>query len=137
MRRKTLRLISAIPGAYSCLAFVFARRVTVRGGSMLPGLSSSDGLLVDRLAHVRGRPRPGDIVLVSHPLRPDLRMVKRLTGLPGDTVGERMLARGEYWVEGDNAEASTDSREFGPVRRSDLLGRAWIRYWPVERWEVL
>lgn len=103
---------------------------------MLPELLPGDGLLVDRLAYVRGGPRRGDIVLVSHPLRPDLRMVKRLTGLPGDTVGERMLARGEYWVEGDNAEGSTDSREFGPARRSDLLGRGWIRYWPVERWQV-
>lgn len=136
MRRKALRLISAIPGVYSCLALVFARRVTVRGGSMVPELLPGDGLLVDRLTYVRGGPRRGDIVLVSHPLRPDLRMVKRLTGLPGDTVGERLLARGEYWVEGDNAEASTDSREFGPVRRSDLLGRGWIRYWPVERWQV-
>lgn len=137
MRRKTLRLISRVPGAYSCLAFVFARRVTVRGGSMLPEFLPGDGLLVDRLAYVRGRPRRGDIALVSHPLRPDLRMVKRLSGVPGDTVGKRIMARGEYWVEGDNTAASTDSREFGPVRSVDLQGRGWIRYWPVERWQVL
>jgi signal peptidase I len=63
-------------------------------------------------------------------------MVKRLTGLPSDIIGERTLAHGEYCVAGDNAEASTDSREFGPVGRSDLLGRAWVRYWPVELWRV-
>jgi signal peptidase I len=63
-------------------------------------------------------------------------MVKRVVGVPGDDIedGARTLGRGEYWVEGDNADASTDSREFGPVRRADLLGRAWLRYWPVERW---
>ena len=63
-------------------------------------------------------------------------MVKRLTGVPGDTFGGRTLGRGEYWVVGDNAEESTDSRVFGPVRRRDLLGRAWVRYWPAERWKV-
>jgi type IV secretory pathway protease TraF len=51
-------------------------------------------------------------------------------------VHPRVLRRGEYWVEGDNADASTDSREFGPVARRDILGRAWVRYWPVEGWKV-
>ena len=116
-----------------------ARRVTVRGWSMVPALLPDERWLVDRLAYARGRPRPGDVVLVAHPLRRDLRMVKRLAGVPGDLVcdGSRKLGRGEYWVEGDNAHASTDSREFGPVRRADLLGRAWVRYWPVERWVCL
>ena len=63
-------------------------------------------------------------------------MVKRLTGVPGDVVNGRALARGEYWVLGDNQDESTDSREFGPIRRRNLLGRAWVRYWPVERWRV-
>ena len=63
-------------------------------------------------------------------------MVKRLAGVPGDIGGGSVLEPGEYWVEGDDPERSTDSREFGPVRRSDLLGRAWVRHWPAERWRV-
>jgi signal peptidase I len=140
MRRKTyrylLRIASLAPGVYATLAFFVARRITVRGGSMAPALLPGERLLFDRLAYVRNRPRAGDVVLVSHPLRPDLHLAKRLAAVPGDTLGGQTLARGEYWVLGDNTDESTDSREFGPVRRRDLLGRAWVRYWPVECWKV-
>jgi nickel-type superoxide dismutase maturation protease len=140
MCRKTyrylLRIASRLPGVYATLAFFVARRITVRGRSMALALLPGERLLFDRLAYVRNRPRAGDVVLVAHPLRPELRLVKRLAGVPGDTLGGRTLGRGEYWVLGDNSDESTDSREFGPVRRRDLLGRAWVRYWPAERWKV-
>ena len=140
MRRKTyrylLRFTSRVPGVYGTLAFFVARRITVRGRSMAPALLPSERLLIDRLAYVRNRPRANDVVWVLHPSRPELRMLKRLAGVPGDTFCGRTLKRGEYWVLGDNAEESTDSRVFGPVRRRDLLGRAWVRYWPAERRSV-
>jgi signal peptidase I len=137
-QRKALRLLSRLPGAYSLLAFVFAHRVSVWGRSMEPELHSGEALLFDKLAYVRGAPRRGDIVLIQEPGRKGLRMVKRIKGIPGDISGDDLvLNEGEYWVEGDNAAESTDSRTFGPVRRSELLGRAWIRYWPRERWKVL
>ncbi|HVP04351.1 MAG TPA: signal peptidase I [Dehalococcoidia bacterium] len=135
--RRLLRLMSRVPGLYALLAFAVTRRVSVRGWSMSPALLPGDRLLFDRLAYMRDRPRAGDIVLVAHPLTDGLRLVKRLAGVPGQAVeGGRVLARGEYWVLGDNEDESTDSREIGPVRRSHLLGRAWVRYWPTERWEV-
>jgi nickel-type superoxide dismutase maturation protease len=134
--RRLLRLISRFPGAYSAVAFICARRATVRGLSMSPALLPGERLLFDRLAYARGRPRRGDAVLLAHPERPGLRLVKRLTALPGDTVAAGTLGPGQYWVTGDNADASTDSRKFGPVRRDHLLGRAWVRYWPSEQWEV-
>lgn len=140
MNRKTarafLRLVSRVPGAYSVIAFVFARRATVRGLSMSPALLPGERLLFDRLACVRDRPRRGDVALVVHPGKRSLKLVKRLTGLPGDTIDGRPLAAGEYWVSGDNEVASTDSRHFGPIRREDLIGRAWVRYSPVEQWKV-
>jgi signal peptidase I len=75
--------------------------------------------------------------LIEEPGRKGLRIVKRITALPGDiSADDLVLKPGEYWVEGDNAAESTDSRVFGPVKRADLLGRGWIRYWPVERWKV-
>ena len=135
-RRRILRIASRVPGLYALLAFGFARRATVRGWSMTPALLPDERLIFDRLAYTRDAPHVGDIALVAHPLRPELRIVKRLAGVPGDIVGGRVLERGEYWVEGDDPDRSTDSREFGPVRRSDLLGRAWVRYWPAERWRV-
>jgi nickel-type superoxide dismutase maturation protease len=137
MRRNTLRLLSKVPGLYASLAFVRARRVTVWGRSMMPELLAGDRLLVDRLAFARDAPKRGDVVFARHPTTPELRLLKRITAVAGDDVGDWTLLAGEYWVEGDHTEASTDSREFGPIRDEDLLGRAWVRYWPRERWKVL
>ena len=163
MNRKTLRnllrLVSRVPLAYALLAFLAARRVAVRGWSMSPVLRDRDRVLFDRLAYARGRPERGDIVLAAHPARPGIRIIKRLAGLPGDTVaiegnrcwvnGERIghlpgeprgdsrpgrtLERGEYFLAGDDLDFSTDSRELGPVRRADILARGWLVYWPPDR----
>lgn len=38
----------------------------------------------------------------------------------------------EYIVLGDNRENSKDSREFGPIKKSDIVGKAWVKYWPIE-----
>jgi signal peptidase I len=138
MSRKTvhrlLRLLSAVPGLYALLAFACARRVRIEGESMAPALLPGERVLFDRLAYNRGRPRAGDVVLVQHPQRRELRIVKRIVAVPGETARGRTLARGEFWVEGDNARASTDSRDFGPVRRRQLLARGWLVYWPTARW---
>lgn len=75
----------------------------------------------------------GDVVVVEHPGRPGYEMVKRLVAAPGDRVGERTLAADEFWVEGDLAAASTDSRQFGPVSRDELKAKVVLVYWPKER----
>ena len=62
-----------------------------------------------------------------------MEVVKRLVGVPGDEVDDRVLAEDEYWVEGDFVQHSTDSREFGPVTREDLKAKAVLIYWPLER----
>jgi signal peptidase I len=49
------------------------------------------------------------------------------------TVNNLTLASNEYYVLGDNRESSLDSRYFGPVVRRDIIGRTWIRAWPVSR----
>jgi signal peptidase I len=141
-RRRLLRLISAVPGLYALLAFLTARRVTVRGWSMHPELRPGDRVLFDRLAYWGNRPRRGDVVLATHPSRPALRMVKRIAATPGETFAAngarpRLLARGEYALLGDNEDHSTDSRDFGPVRRRDILARGWLLYWPADRFRRL
>ncbi len=132
--RRILRLISAVPGLYALVAFACARRVRIDGRSMSPALLPGERVLFDRLAFARHRPRTGDVVLVQHPDRPGQRLVKRITALPGDAARGRTLERCEYWVEGDNTVASTDSRAFGPVSRRHLLARAWLVYWPQDNW---
>jgi nickel-type superoxide dismutase maturation protease len=100
-------------------------RVEARGDSMRPTLEPGDWCL----ATAGGPLKKGDVVVVEHPERPGLEVVKRVTGAPG----EEGLGFGEWFVEGDNAAASTDSRTFGPVPRDAITGRVRLVYWPSAR----
>ena len=91
---------------------VFA--VLVHGPSMVPTLRHGDALLVRR----GGRAiRPGDVVVARFRARPDLLVVKRAVR-PED---------GGWWVRGDNALVTDDSRAYGVA---DVIGRVVFRYWP-------
>lgn len=94
-------------------------RVVVEGTSMTPTLAPHDRLVVLKL----GKARPGDLVALRDPAEPDRLLVKRLRG-----VGPYGLD-----VRGDNPAASRDSRTFGPVDPSLLVGRAVYRYFPPSR----
>ena len=106
-------------------------------------------------------------MVFSSPRSDGRRDVKRVIGLPGERVvmeqgvlfvDERQIAEpylgglpssvglgewawdlgaGEYLVLGDNRAHSTDSRDFGPVRATSIVGRAWLRYWPLMAWGTL
>ena len=87
--------------------------VLVRGPSMAPTLRAGDALLVRR----GGRIRPGDVVVARFRSRPDLLVVKR-------AVREQ---DGGWWVRGDNAFGTDDSRAYGVA---DVIGRVLCRYYP-------
>jgi nickel-type superoxide dismutase maturation protease len=120
--------LAAAGVAWACLRFK-PSRVEIEGGSMAPTLAPGDWALVATPA----RYRRGDVVVVEHPGRPGYEMVKRLVGLPGDRVAERILGDDELWVEGDYEPASTDSRQFGPVHADALKAKVLLVYWPPER----
>lgn len=88
--------------------------VAIVGPSMEPALRNGDWWLV-RAARAY---RPGDVVALRHPRRPDLLIVKRITRIEADGL----------WVEGDNRPASDDSRAFGAVPATLLVGRLVLRY---------
>jgi nickel-type superoxide dismutase maturation protease len=95
------------------------RRVEVSGDSMRPTLLPGDRLVV--LAGRRAR--PGDLVTLPDPRTPSRLVVKRVTA-----VSDRMVM-----VRGDNPDASTDSRTFGPVPAASIGGRVIYRYFPATR----
>ena len=114
-------------------AFAFARyhpaRVAIEGVSMAPTLLPGDWALVV----TPERFHRDDVVVVEHPQRPGYEIVKRLVGVPGGVVAGRELGEDEYWVEGDFAHRSTDSRDFGPVQGEQLKAKVVLVYWPLER----
>jgi signal peptidase I len=123
-----------LPGLYPLLAFLSARRIVVRGRSMLPALSPGEYVLFDRLAYRRRAPRRGDIVLAE---RGGQRLVKRVAGGPGEDVSldgrEWRLGEDEYLLVGDDLAVSRDGRDWGPVGRRAILARGWLVYWPPAR----
>ena len=158
-----IKLLLKLPFVYTVCAFLSARRVLVRGHSMDPTLRPGEYVLFDRLAYNVAQPQRGDIVLVEDPTRSPALLVKRLIALPGDTVvlaggcwingvawdgtpdapveppeaEAHRLEKGRYMVIGDALDASSDSRHFGPVERKHIKGRAWLVYWPRQRFRVI
>jgi signal peptidase I len=115
-------------------AYTFARwrpyRVEISGASMRPALEPGEWAL----ATPASRFRRGDVVVVDHPEREAFEMVKRVIGVPGDREPNGgVLGEGEFWVQGDSPNESTDSRSFGPVRQKHLKARVRLVYWPLER----
>jgi nickel-type superoxide dismutase maturation protease len=101
-------------------------RVEVVGDSMAPALLAGDRLVVLRVpCGAQPLPPPGAVVAVRDPREPSRILVKRVASADRST--------GAVEVRGDAPRASTDSRTFGPVARSDLVGPAVYRYAPAGR----
>ena len=127
-----LRLAGALIAslvAVMAAALVLLRRYEVEGRSMLPAHAPGDRVVALPLRLSRPL-RRGDVVVVERPGgRCDL---KRVAAGPGDTATllgeERRLAADEWYLLGDNAAESTDSRQLGTVRTRQIVGRVVWRY---------
>jgi len=139
----------------------------VRGLSMYPSFFNDDYLLTDKITYQLRLPLRGEVVIFKAPNNEDYDYIKRIIGLPGETVkisngkvyvngqeveesylpdsyetfGGRFwkedqsipVPDGQYFVLGDNREHSSDSREWGPVPKANIIGKAWLCYWPPQR----
>lgn len=94
-------------------------RFRVTGNSMQPLLQPGEEILLDRHAYQKSVPQVGDIVVATHPLHPELTIVKRVILVKED---------GSLFLRGDNPRESTDSRTFGLVDLQYILGKVTSRF---------
>ena len=139
-------------------------RVRVEGFSMVPSLQDGEFVLVNRMAYRFGQPQRGDIIVFHHPTDQNKEdLIKRVIGLPGDTVkveggkvfvngtklkenyiaaapaytDEQTVPDGELYVLGDNRNNSSDSHAWGFVLYKDVIGKAILIYWPLKELNLI
>jgi signal peptidase I len=108
------------------------RRYAVEGRSMLQAYAPGQRLAVESLTYRLRPPRVAEVVVVRQPGSNGRLDLKRIVAGPGAEVSVRgatdFLGKDEWYLLGDNLDESTDSRELGPVKTEDIVGRVWFRY---------
>jgi len=160
---ETLQTV-VLAGLFYLVISLATARVVVDGPSMRPTLISGEWIVVNRLTYKLGSPQRGDVIVFLPPTNAQTDdLIKRVIGLPGETVEIRngsvwingkaleesyaagttapdnrwQLGAGQLFVMGDNRQLSLDSRSFGPIPMREVVGRAWIIYWPPSEWGPL
>ena len=134
--------------------------VRVEGTSMLPRLEDRDRLFINKFVYHFAAIDRGDVVVFRYPRDPEKSYIKRVVALPGDdlridhgrvyvngklvrepyvpleyrdsrSMGEMIVPDDSYFMMGDHRSISSDSRDFGPVERSLIYGKAVFVYWPA------
>lgn len=149
------------------------RNFRVVGTSMVDNLHDGQYLIIDKLSYnsfvtdvlKMGGPQRGDVIVFEPPNRPGEDYVKRIIGLPGETVeikagqvfinGQPLaepfqptpgtytmpnavtVPEGQIFVLGDNRNNSNDSHNWGTLPLENIVGRAWLSYWPPSEWGVI
>ncbi len=108
-----------------------AQPFIVSGSSMVPTFHDGDYLIINEIGYRFEEPERDEVIVFRYPKNPSQFYIKRIIGLPGETINGTTLGENEYYVMGDNRNASSDSRYWGPLKRNLIIGRAAIRLWPV------
>jgi len=140
--------------------------VKVEGTSMAPLLSDQERIFINKFVYHFEPVERGDVVVFWYPLDRSKSFIKRVVGLPGETIELRQgrlfinarewretyvpasyfdgssygpvpIPEGNYFLMGDHRDSSNDSRMFGPVSRSFIYGKAVFAYWPVDHFGAI
>jgi signal peptidase I len=161
MRSWVRDLVVSVSVSAFIIVFLY-QPVRVEGTSMLPMLRDQDRLFINKMAYRVGEIHRGDVVVFLYPHDHSKSYIKRVIGLPGDDLridhgvvyvnGKRiaesyvparfsdersqptmLVPEHEYFVMGDHRSISSDSRDFGPVDRGLIYGKAAFVYWPMDQ----
>jgi len=151
------------------LIIFFAARATIQTfvvvmTSMEPSFHEGQRLVVNKAVYYFGEPERGDVVIFRAPSGRQEDFIKRVIGIPGDTVevkdsavyvndvkidepyvesppnytvGKRKVPEDNYFVLGDNRNHSNDSHNGWTVPRDNIVGKAWLSTWPPEDWGMV
>lgn len=138
-------------------------RVRVDNISMQPTLKPGEFILVNKVEYKLGQIHRGDIIVFHYPLNPNEDYIKRVIGVPGDTItvrdarvyvnnqvisepyisappqynGSWDVPDGKVFVLGDNRNQSSDSHSWGTVPLENIVGKALVVYWPLDEFKIL
>jgi signal peptidase I len=153
-------LIFSAAASVLIITFLY-QPVRVEGTSMLPRLVDQDRLFINKFVYHFEAIEPGDVVVFHYPRDPQKSYIKRIIATPGDrlridqgrvyvngqllsepyipeeyrdtrSLEAMVIPSDEYFVMGDHRSISSDSREFGPVKRDLIYGKAAFVYWPSQ-----
>jgi len=165
LRSWTRDLAVALGLAIVVMIFLY-QPVKVEGTSMNPLLTDQERIFINKFIYHFEPIERGDVVVFWYPLDRSKSFIKRVVGLPGETVeiragqvyvngrelenqfipsgyldgsnyGPRRIGADEYFLMGDHRDSSNDSRVFGPVSRQFIYGKAVFAYWPMEHFGSL
>lgn len=154
----------------SLIIFLLIRQVIqnyrIESHSMQPNFYEGQFILVNKLAFKLGEPERGEVIVFHNPNNVEEDYIKRVIGLPGDTVEIRdqtvyingevltepyqinafrpdeyfpptVIAPETLFVMGDNRNNSSDSRRIGAIPEELIVGQAWLRVWPMDQWGMI
>ena len=150
----------SVVASFLIVTFLY-QPVRVEGTSMQPGLRDQDRLFIDKFFFRFEKINHGDVVVFHYPRDPEKSYIKRVIALPGDSIyidhgrvyvnnqpldeeyvprryrdsrsmADLIVPPDQYFVMGDHRSISSDSRDFGPVERELIYGKATFIYWPAD-----
>ena len=136
----------------------------VEGQSMEPNFHTGQYLIVDKISYRLHPIERGDVIVFVPPKEANRDFIKRVIALPGErveirqgrvlingkllqepylqvswsyTMAPMVVGENEYFVLGDNRNNSSDSRMWGLLPRKNVVGKAWLSYWPPQQWGLI